>query len=337
MRVAINGFGRIGRMILRTALKYEKGADIDFVAVNDLADIDMLIHLLRYDSNYGILEQEIEKQEDIIRIGDMKIKTLSIKDPEELPWDELGVDIAVESTGLFRKREDAQKHLNAGAKKVLVSAPMKGKGSDITIVLGVNEEKYEPRDHNIISNASCTTNGLAPLCKVLNDEFEIKKGLMSTIHAYTNDQNLLDLPHKDYRRARAAAVNVVPTTTGAAKALGLVIPELEGRLDGMALRVPVPVGSLIDLTVELGSKTSIEGINTVFREKSQEKRYRNIIAYSDQPIVSKDIVGSNYSTIFDSPSTMQVDDMFKVMSWYDNEWGYSARCVDLIRLLGESL
>ncbi|MDD3777269.1 MAG: type I glyceraldehyde-3-phosphate dehydrogenase [Actinomycetota bacterium] len=333
IKVGINGFGRIGRQTLRAALKYDKGEGLDFVAINDLTDAKTLAHLLKYDSVYGIMEEEVRVDGDSIVVGQDRIKVMSIKDPAQIPWGELGVDVVLEATGIFRKREQAQLHLDAGAKKVIVSAPMKGGGADITLVLGVNHQDYDKDNHHIISNASCTTNGLAPICKILNDKFGIESGFMTTVHAYTNDQKLLDLPHSDLRRARAAAMSIIPTSTGAAKAIGLVIPELEGKLDGLALRTPIPVGSIIDLVVKLNQDASIQEINQAIAEGAQAPEFEGIIQYSEEPLVSIDIVGNPHSTIFDAPSTMKVGDLTKVMTWYDNEWGYSCRCKDLIKFL----
>jgi len=335
VKVGINGFGRIGRQTLRAALKYDTGKEIDFVAVNDLTDAKTLAHLLKYDSIYKIMEEDVRVDGDSLIVGDDKIKVMSVKDPAQIPWGELGVDVVLESTGIFRSREDAQKHIDAGAKKVIVSAPMKGDGADITMVIGVNHQDYDKEKHNIISNASCTTNGLAPICKVLNDQFGIEHGFMTTIHAYTNDQKLLDLPHKDLRRARAAAMSIIPTSTGAAKAIGLVIPELDGKLDGVALRVPVPVGSIIDLVVNLENDASVQEVNEAVKNASQQPNFEGIIQYSEEPLVSMDVVGNPHSTIFDAPSTMKTGKMIKVMTWYDNEWGYSCRCKDLLKLLME--
>jgi len=335
VKVGINGFGRIGRQTLRAALKYDTGKEIDFVAVNDLTDAKTLAHLLKYDSIYKIMEEDVRVDGDSLIVGDDKIKVMSVKDPAQIPWGELGVDVVLESTGIFRSREDAQKHIDAGAKKVIVSAPMKGDGADITMVIGVNHQDYDKEKHNIISNASCTTNGLAPICKVLNDQFGIEHGFMTTIHAYTNDQKLLDLPHKDLRRARAAAMSIIPTSTGAAKAIGLVIPELDGKLDGVALRVPVPVGSIIDLVVNLENDASVQEVNEAVKNASQQPNFEGIMQYSEEPLVSMDVVGNPHSTIFDAPSTMKTGKMIKVMTWYDNEWGYSCRCKDLLKLLME--
>ncbi len=333
IKVGINGFGRIGRQTLRAALQYDQGEDIDFVAINDLTDANTLAHLLKYDSVYKIMDEDVRVEGDNLIVGETKIKVLSEKDPAQLPWGDLGVDVVLESTGIFTKRKDAAKHIEAGAKKVLLSAPMKGEGADITLVIGVNHQDYDKDKHHIISNASCTTNGLAPVCKVINDAFGIVEGFMTTIHAYTNDQKLLDLPHKDLRRARAAGMSIIPTSTGAAKAIGLVIPELEGKLDGLALRVPVPVGSIIDLVVNLEKDASVEEINEAVKEAAQQPALKGIMQYSEEPLVSVDIVGNPHSTIFDAPSTMKTGKMVKIMTWYDNEWGYSCRCKDLLTML----
>ncbi len=329
IKVGINGFGRIGRQTLRAALD-DPASDIDFVAINDLTDAETLAHLLKYDSVYKIMKEDVRVEGENLIVGDDKIKVMSVKDPAELPWGDLGVDVVLEATGVFTKREAAAKHLDAGAKKVLVSAPMKGDGADITLVIGVNDQDYDKDNHNLISNASCTTNGLAPICKVLNDEFGIIQGFMTTIHAYTNDQKLLDLPHKDLRRARAAAMSIIPTSTGAAKAIGQVIPELDGKLGGVALRVPVPVGSIIDLVVNLEKDASVEEINQAVKNASEQPNYKGIIQYTEEPLVSVDIVGNPHSTIFDAKSTMRTGESVKVFSWYDNEWGYSCRCKDLL-------
>jgi len=333
IKVGINGFGRIGRQFFRAKLKYDKNNNVDIVAINDLYDPKVLAHLLKYDSIYGILDADIEAGDDYIKVNDEKIAVTSIKDPAQLPWKDMGIDVAVESTGLFRKREDAKKHLDAGAKKVLVTAPMKGDGADITLVLGVNQENYDKNQHNIISNASCTTNALAPVCKVLNDNFVIKRGIMTTIHAYTNDQKILDLPHKDLRRARAAALSAIPTSTGAASAIGLVIPELKGKLDGLAVRIPIPVGSLVDLVVEVEKDCLKEDINSAFKRASEEPGLKGILKYCEEPIVSIDVVGDNHSSIFDSLYTLKQDNLVKVLSWYDNEWAYSCRLYDLVNYI----
>lgn len=333
IKVGINGFGRIGRQFLRAKLKYDKDNNIDIVSINDLYDSKTLAHLLKYDSIYGILNNEVKEGSDYIEVDGEKIKVTSIKNPAELPWKEMGVDVALESTGIFRDREGAGKHLAAGAKKVIVSAPCKGDGADITMVLGVNHESYDKNKHNIISNASCTTNALAPVCKVLNDSFSIKHGIMTTIHAYTNDQRILDLPHKDLRRARAAALSAIPTSTGAASAIGLVIPELNGKLDGLAVRIPLPVGSLVDLTVDLEKDCTVSDVNDAFREASLQAGFKGILKYCEDPIVSVDIVGDSHSSIFDSLYTIKKDNMVKVLSWYDNEWGYSSRLYDLVNYI----
>lgn len=331
VKVGINGFGRIGRQFLRAKLKYDKENNVDIVGINDLYDPKTLAHLLKYDSVYGVLDTEINAGNDYIEVGGEKIKITSIKNPEELPWKEMGADVALEATGIFRTREGAEKHLKAGAKKVIISAPAKGEGADITMVLGVNHESYDKNEHNIISNASCTTNALAPVCEVLNRNFVIKSGIMTTIHAYTNDQKILDLPHKDLRRARAAALSAIPTTTGAASAIGLVIPELKGKLDGLAIRIPLPVGSLVDLSVEIEKDCSLDDINNAFKEASQESGFKGILRYCDEPIVSIDIVGDSHSSIYDSLGTVKKGSMVKVLSWYDNEWGYSSRLFDLVK------
>jgi glyceraldehyde 3-phosphate dehydrogenase len=329
MRVAINGFGRIGRNFFRIANGVE---GIEIVAINDITDTKTLAHLLKYDSVHGIYDADIKATEDSIIVNGKEIKVTAIKDPAQLPWKDLNVDIVIESTGLFTKREDAQKHLEAGAKKVIISAP--AKNPDITIVLGVNQEAYDPANHNIISNASCTTNALAPVVKVLQKEFGIKYGYMVTTHAYTNDQRILDLPHKDLRRARAAAVNIVPTTTGAAKALGEVIPEVKGKLDGTARRVPVADGSLIDLTVVVEKETTVEEVNAAMK-KYAEGEMKGILAYCEDPVVSSDIVGNPASSIFDSLLTQVIGgNLVHVASWYDNEYGYSTRLKDLVLFVG---
>ncbi|MCC3279328.1 type I glyceraldehyde-3-phosphate dehydrogenase [Arthrobacter sp. zg-Y40] len=331
-RVGINGFGRIGRNYFRAAL--EQNADLDIVAVNDLTSPETLAHLLKYDSVTGRLGADLEVREGNIVVGGKTIKVLAERDPSNLPWKDLGVDIVIESTGFFTKAEDAKKHLDAGAKKVLISAP--GKGSDITIVMGVNDGDYNPASHNIISNASCTTNCLGPLAKVLHEAFGIERGLMTTVHAYTADQNLQDGPHRDLRRARAAALNIVPTSTGAAKAIGLVLPELDGKLDGFALRVPVPTGSVTDLTVTVGREASVDEINDVYKTAASGP-LAGILRYTDEPIVSSDIVTDPASCIFDSGLTRVMGNEVKVVGWYDNEWGYSNRLVDLTTLVASKL
>ncbi|OFJ51804.1 type I glyceraldehyde-3-phosphate dehydrogenase [Mycolicibacterium grossiae] len=338
IRVGVNGFGRIGRNFFRAldAQKREgKNTDIEIVAVNDLTDNASLAHLLKFDSILGRLPYDVSLEgDDTIVVGEHKLKALAIKEgPSALPWGDLGVDVVVESTGIFTNAAKAKGHLDAGAKKVIISAP--ATDEDITIVLGVNDDKYDG-SQNIISNASCTTNCLGPLAKVLNDEFGIVKGLMTTIHAYTQDQNLQDGPHKDLRRARAAAINIVPTSTGAAKAIGLVLPELKGKLDGYALRVPIPTGSVTDLTAELSKSASADEINAAFKAAA-DGPLAGILKYYDAPIVSSDIVTDPHSSLFDSGLTKVIDNQAKVVSWYDNEWGYSNRLADLVALVGKSL
>jgi glyceraldehyde 3-phosphate dehydrogenase len=330
VRVGINGFGRIGRNYFRAA----KGKDVEVVAVNDLTDNKTLAHLLKYDSTFGRLGEDVSFDDESITIGSQRVLASAQRDPAQLPWGDLGVDVVIESTGHFTKRDDAALHLKGGAKKVIISAP--AKDEDITIVMGINHDKYDPQSHDIISNASCTTNSVVPLAKVLLDTFGIEKGFMTTIHAYTNDQVILDFPHKDLRRARSAAVNTIPTSTGAAKAASLVIPELKGKLDGIALRVPVEDGSLTDLAVVLSRETTKEEINDAYRAAS-EGPLQGIIRYSSDPIVSRDIVGDDASCIFDSPLTQANGNLAKVFGWYDNEWGYSKRLVDLTVLVGQQL
>jgi glyceraldehyde 3-phosphate dehydrogenase len=328
VRVGINGFGRIGRNIMRAALG---DTNIDFVAVNDLTNAATLAHLLKYDSVLGNLHATVAANGDAISVDGDEFKVLSMRDPAQLPWKDLGVDVVFESTGLFTARPDAAKHISAGAKRVVITAP--AKGPDLTVVLGVNEDKYDPATHQILSNASCTTNCLAPLAKVLHQTFGIKKGWMTTIHSYTNDQNLLDLPHKDLRRARAAAISMIPTTTGAASAVGEVLPELKGRLDGFAMRVPTPNVSVVDLAAILDKKTTGEEVNAAL-EQAANGPLKGILAYSAEELVSIDFKGNPHSSIVDAPYTKVMDgDFVKVLSWYDNEWGYSSRCVDLLRLL----
>jgi glyceraldehyde 3-phosphate dehydrogenase len=327
IKVGINGFGRIGRNVFRAGLKDK---EIDFIAVNDITDAKTLAHLLKYDSVHGKLSGVKLEDEDIL-VGERRLKVLSERDPVNLPWKDLGVEVVIESTGIFRDRERASKHLTAGAKKVVISAP--AKGEDITIVIGVNEDKYIAKEHHIISNASCTTNCLAPVAKVLNDVFGIEKGVMTTIHSYTADQNLMDLPHKDLRRARAAALSMIPTTTGAAEATSLVIPELKGKLTGMAFRVPTPNVSVVDLVVILRKKTSSEEINQAFKEASQ-RSLKGILDYTEEPLVSKDFNGNAYSSIVDGLSTLVIDgDLAKIIAWYDNEWAYSCRILDLVKYI----
>ncbi|AXE85094.1 MULTISPECIES: type I glyceraldehyde-3-phosphate dehydrogenase [Streptomyces] len=333
IRVGINGFGRIGRNYFRALL--EQGADIEIVAVNDLGDTATTAHLLKYDTILGRLKQEVSHTADTITVDGKTIKVLSERNPADIPWGELGVDIVIESTGIFTKKEDAAKHLAGGAKKVLISAP--AKDEDITIVMGVNQDKYDPANHHVISNASCTTNCVAPMAKVLDENFGIVKGLMTTVHAYTNDQRILDFPHKDLRRARAAAENIIPTTTGAAKATALVLPQLKGKLDGIAMRVPVPTGSVTDLVVELGREVTKEEVNAAF-QKAAEGELKGLLEYTEDPIVSSDIVNAPASCTFDSSLTMvQEGKNVKVIGWYDNEWGYSNRLVDLTVFVGDQL
>jgi glyceraldehyde 3-phosphate dehydrogenase len=328
IRVGINGFGRIGRNILRAAL-HDK--DLDFVAVNDITDTKTLAHLLKYDSILGNLPDEVKAEGDAIHVAGRKIKVLAIKDPAQLPWKDLGVDYAIESTGLFTDADKAKAHLAAGAKKVIISAP--AKGEDLTIVMGVNQDKYDAKKHNIVSNASCTTNCLAPVAKVLNDSWGIVKGQMTTIHSYTNDQKILDLPHKDLRRARAAALSMIPTSTGAAKAIYLAIPELKGKLDGVAIRVPTPNVSVVDLTVQLGKEASADAINDAFR-KAAAGPMKGVLAVEGGELVSIDFRGNPHSSIVDAPLTKVVDGtLAKVFSWYDNEWGFSNRVCDLIKFM----
>lgn len=332
-RVAINGFGRIGRNILRAAKK--SGADLEFVAVNDLTDNETLAHLLKYDSVHGRYEGTVETTENGLRVDGDEIRVTSEKHPANLPWKDLGVDIVFEATGRFTNAEDASAHLDAGAKKVIITAP--AKNEDVTIVLGVNHEKYDPAKHNIISNASCTTNCLAPVVKVLLDHFGFRRGFMNTVHAYTNDQRILDLPHKDLRRARAAAMSIIPTTTGAAKATALVIPEVKGKIDGIAMRVPTPDVSIVDLTAELEKPVDVDQLNETFC-KEAEGRLKGILAVSDEPLVSVDYTGHPASSIVDLMSTYVIDGhLVKVLSWYDNEWGYSNRLVDLTEYVAERL
>ncbi|MEI7439760.1 MAG: type I glyceraldehyde-3-phosphate dehydrogenase [Thermoleophilia bacterium] len=326
-RVAINGFGRIGRNVLRAA--YLRSADIDVVAINDLTDPKTLAHLLRYDSVLGRFGHTVEVTDAGIAIDGKEIRVLAERDPAALPWKELDVPVVLESTGFFTSREGASKHLEAGASKVIISAP--ATDPDVTLVLGVNDADYDPATHHIISNASCTTNCLAPVAKILLDEFGIERGFMTTTHAYTNDQSILDLPHADLRRARAAAVNVIPTSTGAAKAIGLVVPELKGRLDGIAMRVPVPDGSVVDLVLELGREATVEEINGAIKAKADKGALAGILEYTEDPIVSSDVIGSAYSSVVDSKLTMAKGRLAKVISWYDNEFGYSNRVVDLLQ------
>jgi len=330
VKVGINGFGRIGRNVFRAALN---NPNIEVVAVNDLTDANMLAHLLKYDSVHGTLNEDVKVDGEYLVVGSHKVKVLAERDPAQLGWGDLGVEAVVESTGRFTKREDAAKHLEAGAKKVIISAP--AKDEDITIVMGVNHDKYDPASHHVISNASCTTNCLAPFAKVLNDTFGIKRGMMTTIHSYTNDQQILDLPHKDYRRARAAAENIIPTTTGAAKAVSLVLPELKGKLNGGAVRVPTPNVSLVDLVAELEKEVTVEEVNAALKTAA-EGELKGILSYSEEPLVSSDYNGNPSSSTIDALSTMVMEgNMVKVISWYDNESGYSNRVVDLIDYIAQ--
>ncbi|MDH3724367.1 MAG: type I glyceraldehyde-3-phosphate dehydrogenase [Thermoleophilia bacterium] len=324
VRVGINGFGRIGRNVFRAAADVD---DVEIVAVNDLTDAETLAHLLQYDSIFGRYPGEISASEGEIVVDGKPVKVLSQREPAELPWAELGVEVVIESTGFFASGEASKAHLDAGAKKVIISAP--AKNPDLTIVLGVNDDEYDPGAHHIVSNASCTTNCLAPLVKVLKDEFGVERGLMTTCHSYTNDQRILDYPHNDLRRARAAAESIIPTSTGAARAIGEVMPDLKGKLDGMALRVPTPDGSVVDLTVQLGRETSVEEVNAAFKAAA-EGEMKGILAYTEDPIVSRDVIGDPHSSILDSSLTMVQGDTVKLISWYDNEWAYSKRLVELV-------
>jgi glyceraldehyde 3-phosphate dehydrogenase len=329
VRVGINGFGRIGRNFFRSAR--QRGADLEIVAVNDLGDAKTMAHLLKYDSVLGPFEGNVEAAEAGIRVDGEELSLLNERDPAALPWKDLGVDVVLESTGLFTKRDQAQAHLDAGGGKVVISAP--ATDPDVTIVLGVNDEAYDPEQHRIVSNASCTTNCVAPLAKVLHDTWGIESGFMTTIHAYTNDQQILDLPHKDLRRARAAAINLIPTSTGAAKAIGLVIPELQGKVDGISVRAPVADGSIVDLVVQIGDEVTADEVNARFRDAADTGRFEGILQYSEEPLVSSDVVGNSYSAVFDSDLTMARGNAVKVFGWYDNEWGYSCRLVDLVQRL----
>jgi glyceraldehyde 3-phosphate dehydrogenase len=326
LKAGINGFGRIGRNVFRAA--HARGEDIDWVGVNDITDTATLAHLLKYDSILGPFPGEVEHTETGLIVDGDELRVFAERDPANLPWDEVGADVVIESTGFFTKRDDAAKHLEAGAKKVIITAP--ATEPDVTLALGVNEDAYDPQEHHVISNASCTTNCLAPVAKVLHEAVGIERGIMTTIHAYTADQNLQDAPHKDPRRARAAAVNLVPTSTGAAKAVGLVLPELDGKLNGMSVRAPVITGSVVDLVCEVSRETTKEEVNEAFAAKADSGGLEGILRYSEDPLVSTDIIGSAYSSIFDAPLTMVIDGkLVKVVAWYDNEWGYSNRVVDL--------
>jgi glyceraldehyde 3-phosphate dehydrogenase len=333
IKVGINGFGRIGRNFFRAYL--DRGGDFELVAANDIGDTKTMAHLLKHDSVLGTLPLDVEAGDGFIRAGDHTIQFVSEKDPAQLPWGELGVDVAVESTGLFTDRAAAEKHLEAGAKKVVISAP--ATDPDITLVLGVNGREYDPERHNVISNASCTTNCVAPMARLLHEAYTIERGFMTTIHAYTNDQRTLDLPHKDLRRARAAAINQIPTATGAARAIGLVLPDLKGKIDGMSMRAPVPTGSITDLVVQVSRDVSADEVNELFRSKADTGDLEGILQYTDEPLVSTDIVHSSYSSIFDSELTMANGNLVKVFGWYDNEWGYSCRLVDLVAMIAETM
>lgn len=326
VKVGINGFGRIGRLVFKAAIEEGTGT-IEIIAVNDLTDAKTLAHLLKYDSTFGKFKGTVQAKEGSLIVNDREIKVFSQKDPALIPWKDAGVKVVIESTGRFTEAEKARAHISAGAAKVIISAP--AKNEDGTFVMGVNEDRYDPKKHNIISNASCTTNALAPLAKVLLDNFGIKSGLMTTIHSYTNDQVILDFPHKDLRRARAAGLSMIPTSTGAARAIGLVIPELKGKMDGLAVRVPTPDVSLVDLTVETEKATSAEEVNEVLRKASRSERLKGILSVCDEPLVSIDFKGDKTSSVIDAESTKVIDKLVKVLAWYDNEWGYSCRVIDL--------
>src|SRR5919201_453494 len=332
-RVGINGFGRIGRNFFRAHL--ERRGDFEVVAINDLGDAKTMGHLLKYDSVLGQLDEDVEVGDGVITAGKTELKVLSERDPASLPWRDLDVELVIESTGFFTKREGAQKHLDAGARKVVISAP--ATDPDITVVLGVNDDEYDPEQHHIVSNASCTTNCVAPLAKVLHDRFRIEQGFMTTIHAYTNDQQILDLPHEDLRRARAAAINLIPTTTGAARAIGLVMPELKGKVDGISVRAPVPTGSIVDLVAEVGREAFADEVNDAYRTVADSGAFEGILKFSDDPLVSTDIQNSSYSCVVDSDLTMANGSLVKVFGWYDNEWGYSCRLVDLVAKVAATL
>jgi glyceraldehyde 3-phosphate dehydrogenase len=333
IRVGINGFGRIGRNFLRA--QAQRGGDFEIVAANDIGDTKTMAHLLKHDSVLGRLDAAVEAGDGFIRVDGHEIAFVSEKDPAQLPWGDLDVDVAIESTGLFTDRAAAQKHLEAGAKKVVISAP--ATDPDLTVVLGVNDREYDPERHHIISNASCTTNCVAPVAKLLHEAYTIERGFMTTIHAYTNDQRTLDLPHPDLRRARAAAINLIPTSTGAARAIGVVLPDLKGKVDGMSMRAPVPTGSIVDLVVQVAREAGKDEVNELFRSKADTGDLEGILQYSDEPLVSTDIVHSSYSSIFDSDLTMVNGNLVKVFSWYDNEWGYSCRLVDLVAKIAETM
>ena len=332
-KVGINGFGRIGRNFFRAHL--QRQGDFDVVAANDLGDAKTMAHLLKHDSVLGKLEEDVEVGDGKITVGGEELQLLSERDPKELPWGDLGVDIVIESTGFFTDRDGASAHFDAGAAKVVISAP--AKDPDVTVVLGVNDDEYDPETHRIVSNASCTTNCVAPMAKVLHDALTIEQGFMTTVHAYTADQRLQDLPHEDLRRARAAALNLIPTSTGAARAIGVVMPDLKGKVDGMSMRAPVPDGSVVDLVVQVARETNVDEVNKLFRSAADSGPLEGLLAYSDEPLVSQDIVGSAFSCTFDSELTMVHGRLVKVFGWYDNEWGYSCRLVDLVSKMGASL
>jgi glyceraldehyde 3-phosphate dehydrogenase len=332
VRVGINGFGRIGRNFFRAYL--ERGGDFEIVAANDIGDVSTMAHLLKHDSVLGNLTEDVEAGDGVIRVDGRELRILAERDPRALPWGDLGVEVVLESTGFFTKREGAEQHLEAGAKKVVISAP--ATDPDVTLVLGVNDDAYDPDSHQIVSNASCTTNCVAPIAKVLHDEFTVEQGFMTTIHAYTADQRLVDAPHEDLRRARAAAINLIPTSTGAARAIGLVLPELKGKVDGIAVRAPVPTGSVVDLVVRVGRETSVEEVNGAFRSAAAGA-LEGILQHTETEIVSSDIQKSPYSCIFDAPLTMANGNLVKVFGWYDNEWGYSCRLVDLVARMAAKL
>jgi glyceraldehyde 3-phosphate dehydrogenase len=329
-RVAINGFGRIGRNFLRASL--ERGPDYEVVAVNDIGDVKTMAHLLEFDSVLGRLNEQVDADSETMTVGKHRLRAFSIPEPEKLPWRELDIDVVVESTGRFEKREKARAHLDAGAGSVVISAV--ANDADVTLVLGVNDDAYDPNRHRIVSNASCTTNCVTPLAKVIHDAFTIERGFMTTVHAYTPTQPVLDAPHKDLRRARAAAINLIPTTTGATRALGTVLPELEGKIGALAIRAPVPVGSIVDLTLDLARPVERDEVNAAFRTAAERGALLGILRYADDPLVSSDIVGSSYSCVYDSELTMASGSLVKVFGWYDNEWGYSCRLVDLVNLVG---
>jgi glyceraldehyde 3-phosphate dehydrogenase len=333
VKIGVNGFGRIGRNVYRAAKK--RGVDLEFVAVNDLGDAATMAHLLKYDSVHGRFPGDVSVSANGLTIDGKELRVLAERNPADLPWKDLGVEIVLESTGIFTEREKAAAHLEAGAQKVIISAP--AKNEDITLVLGVNDDAYDPATHHVISNASCTTNCVAPMAKVLDDAFGVQQGFMTTVHAYTNDQQILDLPHSDLRRARAAAVNIIPTTTGAAKATGLVLPHLKGKLDGMSLRVPIPDGSVTDLVATVGREVTVDEVNAAFKAASQEGPLAGKVVYTEDPIVSSDIVGSEASCTFDASATMVMGNVVKAIGWYDNEWGYSNRVVDLALLVASKL